>query len=644
MFGTLVIQLPSHYTGGKLIVYHQGKKSEFDYSGLDCCSNCYFTALYADCQHEVEKVTKGYRLCLIYNLMYYEGLDECPAPGDNQQHVSATVSAMKKWRQDSKCPIIMTYFLKNKYPEANLSFKLLKNGDQAVAKVLTEAKAEVDFDLYVGNVNLKEMWSAEYSGYEEVNTGDIIEEDIYAEYLKASDSKYTISHIYLYRNSFVPEDFFDTIEPVEEELEEATDNGGATIDKRYNWAALLLWPIKNRSAVIGESDMVSLSKQDVRPEEDAGAHDIIRKARSEGLSLESSLSSLRALIVIGDSKSISELLDIIANIRYNDFIGDATFHSLIMAIGHRHGWNILKSPLQTMFGTCSSNKVEKYCTFLNKMITSKKLGDGKDLCNSLLAIVVKFLADEQDAVPISVSTSYISYYNGYKSCTVYRSKEFVGQLFSLLTAVGSNDLFTSTISAFCSKPAYYPVLETLGPAVVDFYKTAEVKKDGPIQGILTYCISQLEIAVSKVVEVPTTSARPVTFTCACSCKDCVELIRFLEHPTETQHHFRMNLSRRKHLHQQLDSARADVTHKTVGTGGPNTLTVTKTNVSYETNLKKHQQEKVLLTSLQPLLLAKDVQPTVEPPATKRKKTADNSTAAVSSSQNVASQQAYVDLT
>ena len=59
MFGTLVIQLPSNYSGGKLIVYHQRKKLEFDYSGPSCRSNCYFTSFYADCQHEVKKVTKG---------------------------------------------------------------------------------------------------------------------------------------------------------------------------------------------------------------------------------------------------------------------------------------------------------------------------------------------------------------------------------------------------------------------------------------------------------------------------------------------------------------------------------------------------------------------------------------------------------
>ena len=152
MFGTLVIQLPSNYTGGKLIVYHQGKKSEFDYSGPDCRSNCYFTSFYADCQHEVKPVTEGYRLCLIYNLIY-QGIGECPAPADNQKQVTAIISAMKKWGEDidsDDCPDMMTYLLEHKYCEASLSFRLLKNCDRAVADVLAQAKAEVDFDFYVG--------------------------------------------------------------------------------------------------------------------------------------------------------------------------------------------------------------------------------------------------------------------------------------------------------------------------------------------------------------------------------------------------------------------------------------------------------------------------------------------------------------
>ena len=143
MFGTLVIQLPSHYNGGKLIVYHQGKKSEFDYSGLDCCSYCYFTSFYADCQHEIKEVTKGFRLCLVYNLMY-QGLDECPTPANNQEQVSAIVSAMKKWEEDIEsedCPSMMTYLLEHKYCEASLSFKFLKNVDRAIADVLVSSQS-----------------------------------------------------------------------------------------------------------------------------------------------------------------------------------------------------------------------------------------------------------------------------------------------------------------------------------------------------------------------------------------------------------------------------------------------------------------------------------------------------------------------
>ena len=118
---------------------------------------------------------------------------------------------------------------------------------------------------------------------------------------------------------------------------------------------------------------------------------------------------------------------------------------------------------------------------------------------------------------------------------VYRSKEFVSKLFCLLADVGSNDLFASAVTALRGKPIHYPVLESLGPAIIHFCRSTAVEKAGPIQVILTYCISQLESSVRKVIKTPTTSARPVKFTC--SCKDCAELIRFLKHPSETQHQF-----------------------------------------------------------------------------------------------------------
>jgi predicted 2-oxoglutarate/Fe(II)-dependent dioxygenase YbiX len=68
MFATLVIALPSLYTGGELLVRHGDREVRLD---LRCPepSQAAFAAFYADCVHEVLPTTSGCRLTLIYNLL-----------------------------------------------------------------------------------------------------------------------------------------------------------------------------------------------------------------------------------------------------------------------------------------------------------------------------------------------------------------------------------------------------------------------------------------------------------------------------------------------------------------------------------------------------------------------------------------------
>ena len=47
---------------------HEGKTVTYDYSS-DSIDNFYATAFYADCEHELKTVVKGWRLCLVYNLI-----------------------------------------------------------------------------------------------------------------------------------------------------------------------------------------------------------------------------------------------------------------------------------------------------------------------------------------------------------------------------------------------------------------------------------------------------------------------------------------------------------------------------------------------------------------------------------------------
>jgi len=67
MFATLIIQLPSVYTGGLFKVYNKDEEISCDFGKISEHSML-FTAHYADMFHELEPLTSGYRAVLIYSL------------------------------------------------------------------------------------------------------------------------------------------------------------------------------------------------------------------------------------------------------------------------------------------------------------------------------------------------------------------------------------------------------------------------------------------------------------------------------------------------------------------------------------------------------------------------------------------------
>ena len=65
MVGTLTVTLPGTSRGGELIVQHG--EQQISYRSSDKLLS--FVAFYADCRHEVQPVTSGYRVVLTYNLL-----------------------------------------------------------------------------------------------------------------------------------------------------------------------------------------------------------------------------------------------------------------------------------------------------------------------------------------------------------------------------------------------------------------------------------------------------------------------------------------------------------------------------------------------------------------------------------------------
>ena len=71
MFGTLVVQLPSVFTGGDLIVRHGGEETVVHMAQPGSATTCVFAAHYSDCEHELRTVTSGHRLALVYSLCWH---------------------------------------------------------------------------------------------------------------------------------------------------------------------------------------------------------------------------------------------------------------------------------------------------------------------------------------------------------------------------------------------------------------------------------------------------------------------------------------------------------------------------------------------------------------------------------------------
>eukprot|EP00731_Ephydatia_muelleri_P032677 Em0024g221a len=70
MFGSLVVCLPTQFTGGSLVTHHHGNKVDFDWSSTPDkpSRKIKWASFFSNVEHEILPVTSGYRVTLTYNL------------------------------------------------------------------------------------------------------------------------------------------------------------------------------------------------------------------------------------------------------------------------------------------------------------------------------------------------------------------------------------------------------------------------------------------------------------------------------------------------------------------------------------------------------------------------------------------------
>ena len=274
MFATLVVALPSSFAGGELVVRHKGREVRLDLR-CDDPAEAAFAAFYADCVHEVLPVTQGYRLTLVYNLVR-GGRGRPPEPPDYAGEQARVAALLQAWcdakkRPSDASPEKLVYPLEHAYTPAELGFAALKGADAAVAGVLTTAAQQAHCDLHLALLTVEESGAAEYSesygsrrgrwgrwGAEEdeFEAGEVFDRSMtLSNWHRPDGSASTLGDIPVEAEEFSPPDACDDLAPDEEHFHEATGNEGASFERTYRRAALVLWPSDRIFAVLSQAGL-----------------------------------------------------------------------------------------------------------------------------------------------------------------------------------------------------------------------------------------------------------------------------------------------------------------------------------------------------------------------------------------------------
>jgi hypothetical protein len=174
MFATIIIVLPSLYTGGQVHVSHGTTSKIFDLAH----SSAFTTSLltwYTDVMHEVKPLTSGYRLALSYNLIHTSPGIPRPNLPDMHSAVSHLRHIMHKWAKgaydgsDGNSDII-AYLLEHQYSHINLQAGALKGKDRHLVSNVRGVAEEEGFMVCLANLEYHIVGEADdcggyYSGY-----------------------------------------------------------------------------------------------------------------------------------------------------------------------------------------------------------------------------------------------------------------------------------------------------------------------------------------------------------------------------------------------------------------------------------------------------------------------------------------------
>jgi hypothetical protein len=628
MFGTLVIVLPSLHSGGEVVVRHAGRKVVLDLATTDV-SQLNYAAFYADCEHAVRPVTDGNRLCLIYNLIQRSGdadRQKLLSAPDYDEEIASVAKLLGDWVKRPDVPPKVVYLLEHQYSPAGLSFLGLKNADAARGKVLGNAAQAIGCAVYLGIVHIEEEGAAELiydtdyhrSRWRHYDDDEGESEEAEFEVVEVSDSDRYIDNwmdlsgrpadfgaIPLGDGELLPEGALDKEEPDEQRVSEATGNEGASFERSYRRAAIVVWDERRYPEVLlqagAEAAIPYLRKRiEEAPRNSAGSESFRQIASLALLIIDRWASQPFSYIVWKNGGSLagkrSEMLELLRGTRDSKLIQRFVEKVIVPQYdGTENGQLALCHSLlePSKVGELFSALVEQNMPFspgacvdlLSRLVKAESFDPILLETNRKTAeSIVKMLSKMKPAEQTPTHAGRV----GAKEVKPIEAGS-IATLFDILLRLEATRLRDIAAATLIADPKTYPPDRVLVPALSHMRQRRECKSADPALLSLWKCAAEFLLLRSEFPpREPTDWAQPVKLDCRCA--DCRQLQSFAEDPAEKVYRFRIRKDRRQHLHRTIESHQMDMTHETERQGSPQTLVCTKTRRSYKKRLRQYAED------------------------------------------------------
>jgi hypothetical protein len=388
-----------------------------------------------------------------------------------------------------------------------------------------------------------------------------------------------------------PPDAFEDLTPDEQHFHEATGNEGASFERTYRRAGLVLWPRVRRLAVLNQAGLgVTLPHlEDLTTRWEAGAAGIESPLWSQADELSRYMlrswprSSWRT---DGDTEA-GRMLDL--QVRVGNVARIDAFLAELSAEGH--------------YAASDNEAIVRAVALLPRAratdllvrIVSRNAPTRLGACGDLLRRCVAAPAGPVGE-PASIGAALLDVLPGDPAkpaaLDIWQRPAPVKPDFvvDLLTASSRIDagLAARAIEHLLAWPKTYKPDDVLVPAALAFAKQVESAEWPAVGRLRAASLDHLRRRIALPLEPPRDWAR--TNPLKCTCADCHELGAFLVASHQQQWRLKAVQGRRTHVEQSIRNAACDLDLTTEKRGSPHTLVAIKNQASYQRHVKQRRQD------------------------------------------------------